>query len=97
MTNSSQDETEAEVTPKQRVAAGPMKRGAFCETKPSRWRARGRIVAAWQPKAWDNSRRARRAQRGDGTGGWPARNSNVRLKTDVRVAGWRELVCQAES
>ncbi len=64
--NSSQDETESVVTPEREVAAERGTGGILRnEAKPAAGSNRG----AWQPKGWDNSRRARRAREAIGRAG----------------------------
>ena len=59
--NSSQVETKTEVTPKQRTGVAPANGGVLRnEAKPAT--GAGAHRGTWQPKAWDHSRRARRAR-----------------------------------
>jgi hypothetical protein len=59
--DSAQDQTRTEVRPKQGVGAAPANGGVLRnEAKPAT--GTGAHRGTWQPKAWDHSRRARRAR-----------------------------------
>jgi hypothetical protein len=59
--NSPHDERRLDVTPKQNVAAGTGT-GRVLRNEPKPAAGAGPHRGGWQPKAWDNSRRARRAR-----------------------------------
>jgi hypothetical protein len=59
--NSPHDEGRLDVTPKQNVAAGTGT-GRVLRNEPKPATGAGPHRGGWQPKAWDNSRRARRAR-----------------------------------